>query len=196
MKIIGIFLLIVLAIVAVMISSYNRLVSLKARFQNAFAQIEVQLKRRYDLIPNLLEVAKKYMEHEKETFLLITNARSSAMTALDEAAKNPTAENIDNLSNAEKRLNSSLGSLNIQMEAYPDLKANTNMIQLHEELTSTENRVSFARQAFNDAVTAYNIQRKSIPTVFIAGLIGHGEDASLLAFEDSEEIQKAPKVSF
>ena len=193
--------LIVLLVVAVIIVyavfMYNQLVRLKARFENAFAQIEVQLKRRYDLVPNLVETAKKYMRHENETLISVISARNSALTALQAAAANPTdGASIEALSTAEKTLAGRLKGLNVQVEAYPELKANTIMMQLSEELASTENRVAFARQAFNDAVTAYNIQRKSFPTNLLAASFGHPQDASLLAFEDSAAIQAAPKVGF
>lgn len=188
---------IAVAVVLFIVSLYNKLVALKGRFENAFAQIEVQLKRRYDLIPNLVEVAKTYLKHESETLLNVTAARNAAVSALQAAAANPTdPAAIEALNSAEKKLNSNFSGLSVQMEAYPELKANTMMIQLSEELTSTENRVSFARQAFNDAVTAYNIQRKTFPTILFAASFGHPQDASLLIFEDSASIQAAPKVSF
>jgi len=187
----------VAVLVACLVSIYNRLVRLKAGFENAFAQIEVQLKRRYDLIPNLVETAKKYMQHESETLMRVTGARNSAVAALQAAAANPMdTASIEALNTAEKTLSGSLGGLNIQVEAYPELKANAVMMQLSEELASTENRVAFARQAFNDAVTAYNIQRKTFPTHLLAAAFGHPKDAALLAFEDSAAIQAAPKVGF
>jgi LemA protein len=190
-------LLVLAVIVAYVIFIYNQLVRLKARFENAFAQIEVQLKRRYDLIPNLVETAKKYMQHESETLMNVTNARNSALAALQAAAANPRdPASIEALNKAEANLTGSLGGLNVQVEAYPELKANTIMMQLSEELASTENRVAFARQAFNDAVTAYNIQRKTFPTNLVAAAFGHPQDASLLVFEDSAIIQAAPKVGF
>lgn len=193
---IGLIIVVILAAVFV-IYLYNKLVTLKGRFENAFAQIEVQLKRRYDLIPNLVEVAKTYLKHESETLLAVTAARNAAVSALQAAAANPADHAaIETLNSAEKTLTSNLGGLSVQMEAYPDLKANTTMMQLSEELTSTENRVAFARQAFNDAATAYNIQRKTFPTNLLAAAFGHTEDATLLIFEDSEAMQAAPKVSF
>ena len=183
--------------IAYLIFIYNQLVRLKARFENAFAQIEVQLKRRYDLIPNLVETAKKYMQHESETLMNVTAARNSALAALQAAAAKPgDTASIEALNTAEKTLASRLGGLNVQVEAYPELKANTIMMQLSEELASTENRVAFARQAFNDAVTDYNIQRKTFPTHLVAASFGHPKDAALLAFEDSAAIQAAPKVGF
>ncbi|MEX1031872.1 MAG: LemA family protein [Cellvibrionaceae bacterium] len=176
---------------------YNKLVSLKNRYENAFAQIEVQLKRRYDLIPNLVETAKAYMSHERETLESVIRARNAAAEGLKAAAAEPGSKAaIDKLSGAEGMLGQALGRLNMVMEAYPDLKANQNMMQLSEELTSTENKVAFSRQAFNDAVMAYNTYRQSFPPVVLAPTFGHPSDAGLLEFEDSEQIQAAPKVSF
>lgn len=197
MKFLVVLLIIIIAIVAFIAYLYNQLVTLKERFKNAFAQIEVQLKRRYDLIPNLVETAKAYLKHETDTFTKVTEARNTALSALKAAAANPDSiDSINALNNAEKQLTTSLAGFNLQMEAYPELKSNENMMQLSEELTSTENRVAFARQAFNDAVTSYNIQRKSFPTIVFAATFGHTQDASLLAFEDTALIQEAPKVSF
>lgn len=179
------------------VSIYNRLVSLKNRYQNGFSQIEVQLKRRYDLIPNLVETAKAYMSHERETLEGVINARNSAIGSLKNASDNPgDSAAIQGLAGAENLLSNALGRLNVVMEAYPDLKANTNMAQLSEELTSTENKVAFSRQAFNDSVTEYNSYRQSFPPVFFAASFGHPKDAELLEFADSEAIQAAPKVSF
>jgi len=193
-----IILLVVLAVAAFyLVAIYNKLVTLKNRFENAFAQIEVQLKRRYDLIPNLVETAKGYMSHERETLEAVIAARNQALAGLQAAAKDPgNADAIKQLASAEGALGQALGRLNVVMEAYPDLKANQNMMQLSEELTSTENRVAFARQSYNDQVTAYNSYKQSFPPVAVAGLFGHGEDAELLEFEDSAQIQAAPKVSF
>ena len=179
------------------IAIYNQLVSLSNRYQNGFAQIEVQLKRRYDLIPNLVETAKGYLSHERETLEAVILARNEAATALgDLSGGEVTASGIKNLSGAEGALSGALGKLNVVMEAYPDLKASANMQQLSEELTSTENRVAFARQGFNDSVASYNTYRQSFPNILIANQFGHSEDVALLEFEDSAEIQAAPNVSF
>ncbi|MDR5904825.1 LemA family protein [Franzmannia qiaohouensis] len=190
-------LVIVVALIFYGVSIYNSLVALRNRYQNAFAQIEVQLKRRYDLIPNLVETAKAYMSHERDTLEAVVQARQGAMNGLAAAAEKPgDPQAMAQLSSAEGALGSAMGRLNVVMEAYPDLKASANMQQLSETLTSTENRVAFARQAFNDAVMQYNTYRQRFPTVLLAGTFGHGEDAALLEFEDSEAIQEAPKVSF
>jgi len=187
---------IILVLGATVMSIYNKLVALKNRYQNAFAQIEVQLKRRYDLIPNLVETVKGYMAHERETLEAVIQARNQAVSGLQRAASDPGDPNaIKNLASAEGVLGGALGRLLALSEAYPDLKASENMKQLTEELTSTENKVSFSRQSFNDAVTAYNIYRQSFPPAIFAGMFGHTQDASLLEF-DSAAIAEAPKVSF
>lgn len=190
--------LLVLALLAVyVITVYNGLVARRNRFKNAFAQIEVQLKRRYDLIPNLVETAKAYLKHERDTLEAVTAARNAALAGLKAVAAEPgNPQNMAQLSQAEGALSSAMGRLNLSMEAYPDLKASQNMQQLSEELTSTENKVSFARQAFNDTVMNYNSYKQSFPPVILAGLFGHGADASLLQFADSALIQEAPKVAF
>ncbi len=190
--------LVVLAVLGFwLVSIYNKLVTYKNRFKNAFSQIEVQLKRRYDLIPNLVETAKGYMSHERETLEAVIAARNQAMAGLEAAAKDPAnASAIKELASAEGILGSAMGRLNVVMEAYPDLKANQNMMQLSEELTSTENRVAFSRQAYNDGVTAYNTFKQTFPPVLFAGFFGHSDDATLLEFEDSAAMQEAPEVSF
>lgn len=175
---------------------YNRLVTLRNRFENAFSQIEVQLQRRYDLIPNLVETVKGYMQHEKGTLEAVIQARNQAVGGLQQAAANPgDAASMQALANAENTLSGTLGRLFALSEAYPDLKANQNMMQLTEELTSTENRVAFARQAYNDAVTAYNTYRETFPPVVFAPLFGHSQNAEFLIFE-TEKISAPPKVSF
>ncbi len=175
---------------------FNRLVTLRNRIENAFSQIEVQLKRRYDLIPNLIETVKGYMAHEKDTLEAVINARNQAVGGLQNASAKPGDPGaMKELMVAEQALGGTLGRLFALAEAYPDLKANENMMQLTEELTSTENRVAFARQAYNDSVTAYNTYRQTFPPVVFAGMFGHTQDAELLEF-DSEAIAEAPKVSF
>ena len=184
-------------ITPVVISIFNKLVALKNRFKNAFSQIEVQLKRRYDLIPNLVETAKGYLQHERETLDAVIKARNSASDNLSAAQAKPgDAKSMQGLGQAEGNLAGAMGRFNVLVEAYPDLKANQNMMQLTEELTSTENKVAFARQAFNDEVMAYNTYKQSFPQNVLAGLFGHASDASLLEFADSAEIQAAPKVAF
>jgi LemA protein len=174
---------------------YNGLVTLRNRFKNAFAQIDVQLKRRYDLIPNLVETAKAYLKHERETLEAVIQARNTAFAASQAAAANPADGGaMKTLLTAETGLSGALSRLMVVSEAYPDLKANQNMAQLTEELTSTENKIAFARQAFNDAVTVYNTKRETFPTVVLAGMFNF-TGAELFQVEAAAERQ-APKVSF
>jgi len=178
-----------------LIGIYNRLVRLRNRFKNAFAQIDVQLKRRHDLIPNLVETAKGYLAHERETLEAVIAARNSAVQGLASASSDPTdADAIRKLGQAESQLGGALGRLMELAEAYPDLKANQNMMQLSEELTSTENRVAFARQAFNDAVMEYNTSCEVFPNSMVAGQFGFRQ-AELFEIEIAEE-REVPEVSF
>ncbi|HAT8521407.1 LemA family protein [Vibrio vulnificus] len=191
-----VFIVLTLLIVVYAISIYNKLVTLRNRFKNSFAQIEVQLKRRYDLIPNLVNTAKGYMEHEKETFERVIQARNQALSGLKAASAAPDSDSaISLLSQAEGVLQNALSKLNVVVEAYPELKANETMAQLQEELTSTENKVAFARQAFNDSVTSYNTYKQTFPPALFANMFGF-LDGKLLEFADSEAIQEAPKVTF
>ena len=186
---------IVILLVAFLVGSYNKLVMLRNRFKNAFAQIDVQLKRRYDLIPNLVETAKAYMAHERETLETVIQARNQAVAAGKAAAQNPAdAAAMEGLVGAEGALTGALGRLFALSEAYPDLKANQNMMQLTEELTSTENKISFARQAYNDAVTLYNTTRETFPTNIVANMFNFAP-ATLFEIEDAAQ-KEAPKVSF
>jgi LemA protein len=190
---------ILLVIVAVLlfwgIGIYNRLVTARNAFKNAFAQIDVQLTRRYDLIPNLVETAKGYLKHERETLEAVIAARNTAVAGLKAAASNPgNAAAVEQLAGADAGLGGALGRLFALAESYPDLKANTNMMQLSEELASTENRVAFARQAFNDAVMGYNNAREMFPNSLLAGTFGF-EPARLLEGPPAEK-REPPKVSF
>jgi len=186
----------VLLLIIYGVGVYNRLVTLSNRFENAFAQIEVQLKRRYDLIPNLVETVKGYMGHERDTLEAVIKARNQAAGCLEQASAKPgNAAAMQGLVGAEQVLTGTLGKLFALSEAYPDLKANQNMAQLTEELTSTENKVAFARQGYNDSVTTFNTYRQQFPPVMFANMLGFNEDAELLEFE-SEVIAEAPKVKF
>jgi LemA protein len=190
-------LLVLAALVALVffwvMGAYNGLVKLRNRYKNAFAQIDVQLKRRYDLIPNLVETAKKYMSHERETLEAVIAARNSASSARKNVSPDD-ASNMKSLMASEGALGASLGNLFALSESYPDLKANQNMMQLTEELTSTENKVGFSRQAYNDAVTVYNTKRETFPTNAIAGMFNFGE-AILFEVSDASE-REAVKVEF
>ena len=178
-----------------LVAQYNGLVKLRNRFRNAFAQIDVQLKRRHDLIPNLVETAKGYIKHERETLEAVINARNTAVSGLKAAAADPSdPAAMKNLAEAEQGLSGALGRLFALSEAYPDLKANENMMQLSEELTTTENKVAFARQAYNDSVMDYNTLRESFPNNFFAGWFSF-RAAELLEIED-EVKREVPKVSF
>ena len=188
-------LIIVVAVVLFGIVIYNRLVAARNRYKNAFAQIDVQLTRRHDLIPNLVETAKGYIKHERETLEAVINARNTAVAGLKDAAADPTdPDAMRRLAEAEQGLSGALGRLFALAEAYPDLKANENMMQLSEELTTTENKVAFARQAYNDSVMDYNTLRESFPNNFVAGWFAF-RAAELLEIED-ESKREVPKVSF
>ena len=187
--------LVLLALVIYVIGIYNRLVTLKNRYLNAFSQIEVQLKRRYDLIPNLVETARAYMTHERETLEAVTSARNDAAAVLKAMGNgNVGGADIARLASAENALQGALGKLNVTMEAYPELKASENMQQLSEELTSTENRIAFARQAYNDSVMAHNNKREVFPSNIIAGMFNFAHAALLEITEPAK--REAPKVSF
>jgi len=190
-----VFLVVVVGLILFLVGLYNNLVKLRNRFENAFAQIDVQLKRRYDLIPNLVETAKAYLKHERETLEAVISARNQASAARETAAEKPgDAGAMRGLMGAEALLGGALGRLFAVAEAYPDLKANQNMMQLSEELTTTENKIAFARQAYNDSVMNYNVARESFPAVLVAASLGFNE-AELFEIED-EAIREAPKVSF
>jgi LemA protein len=187
--------IIVLVILIWGIAVFNSLVTLRNRFRNAFAQIDVQLKRRYDLIPNLVEVAKGYLKHERETLESVTRARNQALNASQQAAQNPgNPEAIKGLMGAEGLLGGALGRLMVVVEQYPDLKANRNMMQLSEELASTENKIAFSRQAYNDGVMIYNTRREVFPDKVIASMFDF--QAAQLFEVTKEEEREAPKVSF
>jgi LemA protein len=191
-----IFLGIIVALAVWAISIYNGLVALRNRFKNAFSQIDVQLKRRYDLIPNLVETVKGYMAHERQTLEAVIAARGAALGASQRAAAAPgDPAAMQGLNQAEGALGGALGRLLAVFEAYPDIKANQNVLGLQEELSSTENKIAFARQAFNDSVMGYNTKRESFPDNIFAGMFGFGPAELLQATESAEERQ-APKVSF
>jgi LemA protein len=191
-----VFLGIIVVIIAWAIAVFNGLVTLRNRFKNAFSQIDVQLKRRYDLIPNLVETAKAYIAHERETLEAVTRARNTALAAAQAAGANPgNPQAMQNLGQAEGALTGVLGRLLAVAESYPELKANQNMLALQEELSSTENKVAFARQAYNDSVMDYNTRRESFPANLFAASFGFGPAEQLQATESAEE-RKAPKVSF
>jgi LemA protein len=187
---------VIVAIAVWAVAIYNGLVQLRNRFKNAFAQIDVQLKRRYDLIPNLVEAAKGYITHERETLEKVIAARNSAMGAAQKAAAAPgDPAAMQGLAQAEGQLGGAMGRLMAVFEAYPDLKANQNIMQVQEELTSTENKIAFARQAYNDSVMEYNTKRESFPDTIFAGMFGF-QAATLLEATESAEERKVPKVSF
>jgi LemA protein len=190
-----ILLVVLFILIAWSVSIYNKLVALRNRFKNAFAQIDVQLKRRYDLIPNLVEIAKSYMKHERETLEAVIQARNMAQQAEKQAAAQPDdPAAIRNLMGAEQTLTGSLGKLFALSENYPDLKANQNMMQLSEELSSTENKIAFARQAFNDSVMNYNTYREMFPNTMFAGMFGFAPAQQFIIENEAERV--APKVSF
>lgn len=187
---------IILLLIVIGAGIYNGMVTARNRYKNAYSQIDVQLKRRYDLIPNLVETAKGYMKHERETLEAVITARNRAMNASQQASGNPgDPAAMKNLAGAEAALTGTLGRLFALAENYPDLKANENMIQLQEELTSTENRVAFSRQAFNDAITEFNTRCETFPANLIAGSFGF-HPAELLESTESPEERKPVKVSF
>jgi LemA protein len=191
----AVLLVVVVSLIAFVIGVYNKLVTMRNRYKNAYAQIDVQLKRRYDLIPNLVEIAKGYIKHERETLENVTKARNIAYVASQAAAANPgDASAMKGLVSAESGLAGTLSRLMMVSEQYPDLKANQNMMQLTEELTSTENKISFARQAYNDSVMVYNTDREVFPSNLIAGMFNF--TAAELFVVDKPEQKDAPKVSF
>lgn len=195
LAVVGVFFLFLIILAVWAIATNNKLVTLRNRYENAFSQIDVQLKRRYDLIPNLVETAKGYMKHESETLEAVIAARNAAYKASEGASSKPGDPNaMQGLANAESQLGGALSRLMMVAEAYPDLKANTNMMALQEELTSTENKVSFARQGYNDSVTRYNTQREVFPASLVAGFRGF-ERAELFEIEDQKQ-KEAPQVKF
>ena len=192
-----VFLVVVVAVVAMGVGIYNGLVRARNAYKNAFAQIDVQLQRRFDLIPNLVETAKAYMGHERQTLEAVIAARSAAQSGLAAAKANPgDAAAMAQLAASQGQLNGVLGRLMAVAEAYPDLKANQNMMQLSEELSSTENRVAFARQAYNDAVMGYNNKRETFPSSVVAGMFNFAHAALLDIPADKAQVREAPKVQF
>jgi len=189
--------LVVVAVVGMVFTQiYNRLVQLKNRCDNSFAQIEVQLKRRYDLIPNLVEAVKGYLAHESETLQGVIAARNQAAAGLANVAKNPgNVESLKAFVGNENALTGALGRMSFVMEAYPELKANENVADLTEELSHTENRIAFARQAYNDLATVFNTYRQPFPTIMVAAAFGYAADRDLLEFAEAEKLQEAPQVS-
>jgi len=193
--VLGILVLLLVALVFWLVGTYNSLVQLRNRFKNAFAQIDVQLKRRYDLIPNLVETAKGYLKHERETLEAVIQARNQAASVRENAAAKPgDADAMKSLMGAETALTGAMGKFFALAEAYPDLKANQNMMQLTEELTTTENKIAFARQSYNDAVMTYNTKREQFPAVVVANSMGF-QEAQLFEIEVEKE-REAPDVSF
>lgn len=187
---------VVFAVGIVVARIYNNLVAMNNRCENAFSQIEVQLKRRYDLIPNLVECTRSYLTHERETLENVIAARNQASNGLAKAAKDPkNAEALKAWMGAEGALAGAMGSLSFVMESYPELKANESVAALTEELTSTENRISFARQSYNDLATSFNTYRQTFPAVVFASNLGHDEDRTLLEFDEAEAIDVAPQVA-
>jgi LemA protein len=199
---VGLIVLIIIVVIVVLlllwaISAYNRLIRARNGYKNAFSQIDVQLQRRFDLIPNLVETAKAYMSHERQTLEAVTNARTAAMAGLSAAQQNPgDPAAMKQLADTQGVLAGALGRLNVAVEAYPDLKASQNMMQLSEELSSTENRVAFARQAYNDSVMNYNNRRQAFPGSVLAGMFHFGEAAQWVIGPDRPETREAPKVQF
>ena len=194
--------IIIIAVVAIVIlwiiKIYNNLVSYKTQYENGFEQISVQLKRRLDLIGNLVDAAKKYMEHERETLTAVTQARAGLLDATNTAAANPSDKNImAKLATSQVAMESAMGGFNMKMEDYPDLKASENMMQLSEEMTTTENRIASSRQGYNDLVQKFNEYKKSFPNVVLAGIFGFSNDAQNLEFSETlEQLNEAPKNLF
>lgn len=194
LAVLGGFVVLMLIILAFGAKIYNELIKLQNRYENAFAQIDVQLSRRHDLIPNLVETAKGYMKHEKDTLEAVVQARNQAISAGQSASQHPgDPKSMKNLAAAEGELNSAISRLLMVAEAYPDLKANQNMLLIQEELTATENKIAYARQGFNDSIMRYNTNRESFPQILLAGIFGF-QQADLLEIAEVERI--APKVSF